>query len=268
MNRESAAHHFSSEYDDLNDTDSEPTSEEEEEENAVEKSEGEENDDQEYGKMSMEELLKLQEKIGTKSFKDKVLMAGGQRATSSKQHSMAGKVKPRQHKDCPTELPLMRKAAPLMKSVHPRQNTKKSLVRDPRFDDLSGSLNMDIWSKKYEFLKETRKNEREVLKKELKKEQDMEKKLKLKSVIQRMDNQEREQAKREKITELKRMERQQQKEMLRKGLKPKYMSTKERKMQLKTAHFNDLKKEDRIDKYLERKEKRLRAKEWRKKGHF
>lgn len=219
--------------------------------------------------MSMEELLKLQENVGTKAFKDKVLMADGQhQALSGRRDSVARKVKPQKDKDRPTEMPLMRKAAPLMKSVHPRQKVKKMMIRDPRFDDLSGALNMTTWSKKYDFLKATRKKEKEILKEKLNKEQDTEKQQQLKSVIQRMENQEREQSRRQKEAEIKKMERQQQIEMLRKGLKPKYMSAKERKMQSKTAHFEKLKEKDRVDKYMERKEQRPRAKEWKKKGNL
>lgn len=268
MNQQRAAQDYSTaELEDLNVIDGKPSTSKEDED-TEEESEEEENHDQEYSNLSIEELLELQENVGTKVFKDKVLMAGGRQASSGKRLCEARKLKAREHKDRPTEVPLMRKAAPLMKSVHPRQKIKKNLVRDPRFDDLSGTLNITTWSKKYDFLKEKRKEEKEVLKKELKREQDTERKQQLKSVIQRMENQEREHARKEKITEIKKMERQQQIEMLRKGIKPKYMSAKERKMQIKTAHFEKLKKEDRVDKYLERKEKRLRAKEFRKKGNF
>lgn len=228
---------------------------------------------QNYQGMTMQELLKLQEEIGTKAFQQKVLKKGGGimaagKISSSKPTVMKTKSKPvlqRVTKNRPVEMPMMRHAAPRLATLDPGRSSKRMIVRDPRFDDLSGNLNLKAWQENYGFLKETRKKEKEVLKKELKAEQDPEKKRRMKSIIQRMENQEREQARREKEREVKREERQEQRDALRQGRKPKFVSNKERKLLVKAAHFEDLKKGNKLEKYLERKEKRLKAKEMKRK---
>lgn len=233
----------------------------------------EDNEGQNYQGMTMQELLKLQEEIGTKAFQQKVLKKGGGimaagKSSSSKPTQKKTKSKPvlqRVTKNRPVEVPMMRHAAPRLATLDPGRSSKRMIVRDPRFDDLSGNLNLKAWQENYSFLKETRKKEKEVLKKELKAEQDPEKKRRMKSIIQRMENQEREQARREKEREVRREERQEQRDALRQGRKPKFVSNKERKLLVKAAHFEDLKKGNKLEKYLERKEKRLKAKEMKRK---
>lgn len=227
---------------------------------------------QNYQGMTMLELLKLQEEIGTKAFQQKVLKKGGGitagKSSSGKPTPKKTKSKPvlqRVTKNRPVEVPMMRHAAPRLATLDPGRSSKRTIIRDPRFDDLSGNLNLQAWQENYGFLRETRKKEKEVLKKELKSEQDPEKKQKMKSIIQRMENQEREQARKEKEREVRREERQQQREALRQGRKPRFVSNKERKLLVKAAHFEELKKGNKLEKYLERKEKRLKAKEMKRK---
>lgn len=233
-------------------------------------SEGE-NEGQNYQGMSMQELLKLQEDMGTKAFRNKVLKKGGGIVSKSsnlnKPTVKQGRktVLKQASKNRPVEVPMMRHAAPRMATLDPGHSSKRMIIRDPRFDDLSGNLNLKAWQENYSFLRETRKKEKEVLKKELKAEQDSEKKHRIKSIIQRMENQERERTRREKEQEVKRQERQKQREALRQGRKLKFMSNKEQKLLVKAAHFEDLKKSNKLEKYLERKEKRLKAKEMKRK---
>jgi len=209
-----------------------------------------------HSQMSMEELLKLQEEIGTKAFKEKVL-------NPVKRHKNEVQSFKRANKNRPREVPMMRKAAPRMNFLEPEKKIGKKISRDPRFDDLSGTLNIKSWQKKYGFIVEKRKQEKELLKKELMKEKDPEQKEKLKSIIQRMENQERERAKRERDESVLNIERDQQIENLKEGKKPRFMTKSEKKLLLKAAHFEQLKKENRVDKYMEKKEKGKRAKEIR-----
>lgn len=78
MNRQTAAQRYSTaEYDGLNDSDTKPsTSKEHEDTEEESEEEEEENHDQEYNDLSIEDLLKLQENVGTKAFKNTVLTAG------------------------------------------------------------------------------------------------------------------------------------------------------------------------------------------------
>lgn len=238
----------------------------------------EDSEGQNYQGMTMQELLKLQEDMGTKAFRNKVLKKGGGivgnggssagKSGTSKPATKQGGTKTvlkRANKNRPVEVPMMRRAAPRLATLDPGHSTKRMIIRDPRFDDLSGDLNLKSWQENYGFLRETRKKEKELLKKELKTEQDPEKKARMKSIIQRMENQERERARKEKEREVRQQERQEQREALRQGKKPKFMSNKERKLLVKAAHFEDLKKGNKLEKYLERKEKRLKAKEMKRK---
>ncbi|KAG0713218.1 DNA polymerase iota [Chionoecetes opilio] len=178
----------------------------------------------------MEELLKLQEDMGTKAFRKKVLKTGGGIARSSNspagQGGSSAQLK-RANKNRPAEVPMMRQAAPRLANLEPGQRMKRQIIRDPRFDDLSGNLNLKSWQGNYSFLREMRKKEKEVLKKELKTEEDPEKKHRMKSIIQRIENQERERGRKEKEQEVKRLERQEQREALRQGRKPKLITNKE-----------------------------------------
>lgn len=245
----------------------------ESEEDAQQDSDSEEdqNEDQNFQEMTMEELLKLQEDIGTKAFRKKVLKTGGgimsSRNSAVGQKSSSAKLK-RANKNRPVEVPMMRQAAPRLTNLQPGHSMKRKITRDPRFDDLSGNLNVKAWQENYGFLKEMRKKEKETLKKELKTEQDTEKKRRMKSIVQRMENQERERARKEREREVKRLERQEQREALRQGRKPKFVTNKERKLMMKAAHFEDLKKGNKLEKYLERKEKRLKAKEMKNKRNY
>lgn len=217
-------------------------------------SENSENDNEvhDYSEMTMEQLLNLQEEMGTRAFREKVLKV--QKPEVRKPHM--DKTFKRLNKNRPSEMPLMRKTAPRMNFLEPGKKTKKKLSRDPRFDDLSGSLQMNLWDKRYEFLKSNRKREMEILANELKEEENLSKKKKIKLTLQRMQNQEREGMKREREQSVKRLQNSQQRDALRLGKKPKFMSEKEKKLMLKTMHFEQLKKENKVGKYLERKEKK------------
>lgn len=227
-------------------------SDEESVENSVE-------EDTDYSGMTMEELLKLQEEMGMKAFREKVLKVSKSEKTSS------GQVKSfkRLNKNRPSEMPLMRKRAPLMNSMQPGKKLRKNISRDPRFDDLSGDLKLDLWHERYQFLKDARKNELEILKNGLQEETNPVKKEKLKRTIQRMENQQREGVRKERENVVSRLEKKHQREALKQGEKPKYMKKKDKKLLLKTMQFDELKKENKVNKYLQRKEKKLAKKERR-----
>ncbi|XP_064122253.1 ribosomal RNA processing protein 36 homolog isoform X2 [Macrobrachium nipponense] len=216
-------------------------------------------EDKDYSGMTMEELLKLQEEMGMKAFREKVLKVSKSEKTSSDQ----AKSFKRLNKNRPSEMPLMRKRAPLMNSMQPGKKLRKIISRDPRFDDLSGDLKLDLWHERYQFLKDARMKELEILKNELQEETNPGKKEKLKRTIQRMENQQREGVRKEQETVVSRLEKKHQREALKQGKKPKYMKKKDKKLLLKTMHFDELRKGNRVNKYLKRKEEKLAKKERR-----
>lgn len=236
--------------------------EEEEDDDEDEDDEEEETNQKDYSQMSMEELLKLQEKIGTKDFNRKVLKEGSQRVVHGPKYYS------RTNKNRPPEMPLMRRRAPRMRYLDPHQKTKKTIQRDPRFDDLSGRLDMREWEHKYQFISELRKKEKEVLKRELTKEDSEDMKKRIESIVQRMENQERQKKFEQKEKEVEKEIRQEQMSALRQGVKPKYVTNKEKKLRVRAKHFETLKQENRVDKYMKKQEKKQRMKEMRERGAF
>lgn len=261
MNAQNKQRFFPSEY--QSDSSSETDSDESREGEIPEQDDEEDQDP--YSKMSMKQLLKLQEDMGVKKFKQAVLKGSGhpssdeEETTGTKQTETQEQLK-RANKNRPSEVPMIRKAAPRLFSL-PRDNVKKKITRDPRFDNLSGHLNMTIWKGNYRFLKDQRKKEKEILKEEMKTVSHPIKKKRMKSIIQRMENQEKEQAKYEKGMEIRKDLRHRQMDSLRQGKKPRFVTKREQKILLKAAQYEELKNTNRVEKYLERKEKRKLAKE-------
>ncbi|MCL4124772.1 UNVERIFIED_CONTAM: hypothetical protein GTU68_024503 [Idotea baltica] len=205
--------------------------------------------------MSMEELLALQEQIGVKAFSAKLM-----KTKKENKKKMSYK---RQNKNRPIEMPLQRRPAPKYKSFSAQKVAPKSSIsRDPRFDDLSGKLDVFAWKKNYDFISNKRSQEVKLLKKQLKKEKDPSKIEEIEKVIQRMKNQEREQIKLNKVRDQKKQLREETIASLKAGKAPKYTSKKESALELKMSHFNQLKNDNKVNKYIKRKEKKNRTKEF------
>merc|ERR1712002_1448453 len=61
--------------------------------------------------------------------------------------------------------------------------------RDPRFDNLSGTFNDDMFQKSYSFVDEMKKDELKMVKKQFKKARNKEEKSSLHKLLQRMEEQ-------------------------------------------------------------------------------
>ncbi|XP_063597930.1 ribosomal RNA processing protein 36 homolog [Penaeus indicus] len=185
-------------------------------------------------------LRDLCEKMGTKAFNSKVLKEESRPVARDPDYYR------RSNKNRPSEMPLMRKKAPRMRFLDPHQKTKRAIKRDPRFDDLSGRLNMEEWQHKYQFISNIRKKEKEVLKKELKKEDNEDMKKRIKSIVQRMENQERQKKFEQKQKEVEKEIRREQMEALKQGIRPKFVTNKEKNLRVRAKHFETLKQENRF----------------------
>lgn len=242
------------------------TYEEESDDNSLDdKEQGEDNTDkfQKSKDVSMEDLLALQDKIGTKAFTKRIIKMKKERMKPEKK-CQANTYK-RANKNCPLEAPLQRKCVPIMRSFAPKTSTKvkhKTAFRDPRFDDLSGKLDSIAWKKNYQFLLNLRKREKNLLVKELKKQKNPKKCEQLKLAIQRMSNQEREIKKREQERMIKKQQRDEAIALMKEGYKPRFIKHKENKLAHKISHFEELTKNNKLEKYLQRKEKKLKKKEF------
>lgn len=165
--------------------------------------------------------------------------------------------------DAPTAMPLMRKAAPPLwkKKLAENKNQAGRIVRDPRFDDLSGSLNTDIFRKNYRFLEVMKAKERQELKSKAKNAKNAGDRNRIKQALQIIDSQAREREKIETVRKVKKKQREDAIEALKQGKKPYTKKKSDIRLELYAKHFQQLKQENRLDKYLERKEKKIKAKE-------
>ncbi|XP_030051548.1 ribosomal RNA processing protein 36 homolog [Microcaecilia unicolor] len=205
--------------------------------------------------MSFEELLQLQNKVGTKLYNQVAY------ETKNEQRARDGhKMKPRLNKNRPVEVsakkptPFLRQVVPIRKKVH----------RDPRFDNLSGEYNPEVFEKTYGFLRDIKEAEEEVVQKALKKTQDPIEKEKLQQLLQRMVQQETAgrngQRQRERLQIFKR----QQRKLAKEGKKPFYLKKSE-KCKLELAEkYEVLKKSGKLESFLSKKRKRNASKDKRK----
>ncbi|CAL8334175.1 unnamed protein product [Lota lota] len=206
----------------------------------------------ELSAMSFEDILKLQQKVGMKAFSK---MAHG-----SSDGPRARRGQKRLNKNRPIEVSSKR-YVPFLREV---VAVKKSVRRDPRFDDLSGEYKPEIFEKTYRFINDIRSSEKEAVKKMLKTSQRSSKKEQLRSLVLRMENQERsrrsQEMQREKELEFKRK----QKEQAALGLQPFYLNKGEQnKLQL-AEKYEQLKRSGKLENFLTKKRKRNATKDRKK----
>uniref|UniRef100_A0A8C6RVS5 rRNA biogenesis protein RRP36 n=1 Tax=Nannospalax galili TaxID=1026970 RepID=A0A8C6RVS5_NANGA len=106
--------------------------------------------------MSFEELLELQSQVGTKAYKQLVTGNSIKRQSSRQPVCVADKHRPLEM-SAKVRVPFLRQVVPISKKV----------ARDPRFDDLSGEYNPEVFDKTYQFLNDIRAKEKEVCSKRL-----------------------------------------------------------------------------------------------------
>ncbi|OCT77439.1 ribosomal RNA processing protein 36 homolog [Xenopus laevis] len=207
----------------------------------------------EFSSMSFEELMELQNKVGTKLFYKAV---GGKKVPKADVKAK----RPRLEKNQPTEMSSKKPVAFLRKVVQ----AKKQMRRDPRFDDLSGEYKPEVFEKTYKFLGDVKKREKEMVQKKLKKARDPELKEKLEQLAKRMDQQEAEVQKRQQQRERELEFKKQQRELAQQGKKPFYLKRSDvRKIEL-ADKYQELKKRGKLEHFLSKKRKRNSHKDRRK----
>ena len=207
----------------------------------------------EVSKMSIEEILELKEKIGSKMF-DKEL--GFSKPSTSKDKFR------RENKNRPRMEPISKR--PMRKKPIdniPVKPSNKKEIRDPRFDSMCGEFDEKIFKASYKFVDDIKSKELVELKKQLKDEEDPEKVSQLKYLIQRMENQAREKTKISKQKEAAKEEKQKNRELAREGKAPVFVSKAERKNKELVDKFEELKSSGKIDSYLKKKAKKNETKD-------
>uniref|UniRef100_A0A8C9XUF7 rRNA biogenesis protein RRP36 n=1 Tax=Sander lucioperca TaxID=283035 RepID=A0A8C9XUF7_SANLU len=224
--------------------------EEEEEEGESETSE----DEDELSNMSFEDIMKLQNKVGTKVY-NQVAYGNNERGGTTGR-------KKRLNKNRPMEISAKR-PAPFLRQV---VSVKKPTLRDPRFDDLSGEYKPEIFESTYKFINDIRGREKEV------RGIDLFKYLHgltfflnvCNCDLSVQENQERARQSREQQRERELQFKRLQRERANQGARPFFLKNSEKKKLQLAEKYQQLKKSGKLDNFLSKKRKRNAGKDRRK----
>lgn len=143
-------------------------------------------------------------------------------------------------------------------------NEVKRKHRDPRFDNLSGKFNEDLFQKSYSFVDDMKKDELKVVKKQFKKAKGKERKSSLHKLLQRMEEQEKAKSVKLKRTENERKRKKEQFVARTSGKKAFYMKKSEAKKLEIVEKYKSLKESGQLEKVMSKKRKHVAAKEKKK----
>jgi len=215
-----------------------------------------------FADISFGELQKLRETVGLKKYNEAVFGkksedceaddGGGDKGRGLKRKLINEKVDGETKKKSEPEEMSSKK-----QKVKPRnvvENVKRR-HRDPRFDNLSGKFNEDMFQKSYSFVDDMKKDELKMVKKKFKKARNKEEKSSLHKLLQRMEEQ-------EKVNEFKAKRKENEKKRKKEehaarstGKKVFYLKKNEaRKLEL-LDQYKKLKESGKVDKVLNRKRK-------------
>ncbi|XP_078128683.1 ribosomal RNA processing protein 36 homolog [Sander vitreus] len=207
----------------------------------------------ELSNMSFEDIMKLQNKVGTKVY-NQVAYGNNERGGTTGR-------KKRLNKNRPMEISAKR-PAPFLRQV---VSVRKPTLRDPRFDDLSGEYKPEIFESTYKFINDIRGREKEIVQKQLKRtKKDNKKKEKLQFLLKRMENQERARQSREQQRERELQFKRLQRERANQGARPFFLKNSEKKKLQLAEKYQELKKSGKLDNFLSKKRKRNAGKDRRK----
>ncbi|XP_068922076.1 ribosomal RNA processing protein 36 homolog isoform X1 [Petaurus breviceps papuanus] len=206
--------------------------------------------------MSFEELLELQSRVGTKMYRQLVtgtrLEGQPRRAAPTRDRGAAEKQRPLEMSS-KTRVPFLRQVVPVRKKV----------ARDPRFDDLSGEYNPEVFEKTYRFLNEYRAKEKELVAKHLKKSRPGEEQEKLKQLLHRMDQQEAAQQEQKRQQEQHLALKREQRAQAQQGHRPYFLKKSEQRQLALAEKYKKLKRSQKLESFLSRKRRRNAGKDRR-----
>ncbi|XP_033217590.1 ribosomal RNA processing protein 36 homolog isoform X2 [Belonocnema kinseyi] len=201
----------------------------------------------ELSNMSFEDLHKLKEKLGSKVYNE--AMFGTRKNKNS--------IFKRENKNRPREISAKKQVPRFKEVVH----VKKCVARDPRFDSLCGTFNEKAFNHSYSFLHEVKKNDLKALKEELNNSQDPKTIKKIKYLIQRLENQLREEKKKKLKLEQQHEEKQEIIQAIKEGGKPNFKKKSEKRILQLASQFEELKNTGKIKKHIRRVRKKNLTKE-------
>lgn len=164
---------------------------------------------------------------------------------------ISSKIKPKKHRDF--------SSSSSSSTGHSKSTTTK--IRDPRFDDLCGTFDKDLFDKGYGFIKEIRDEDERDLKKFVKSSKEEEKVEEAKQKLKAMKRTSREQTQEKKVDDkLKSMKKAELAAVKEGKKKPFFLKKSERKKLSLAEKFKELKQNGKLEKYMEKKRKRNAAK--------
>ncbi|CAH2045901.1 unnamed protein product, partial [Iphiclides podalirius] len=203
----------------------------------------------ELSSLSFEDLQKLKERIGAKLYKEVVF--------GKKDHVRnTPKVFKRENKNRPREMSSKRPVR-MLKDV---ATVKKKECRDPRFDPLCGEFDKKQFAENYNFLSDIRIQDIKAIRAELKETTDPQRVLKLKRLLQRLNEQHK--ASRKARVEQQKSEKQKEEveKVFREGKQPYFKNKSELRVETLVRQYEELKKEGtgRIQRHLKRRQQKLK----------
>jgi len=214
---------------------------------------------EELSKMSMEEILQLKEKLGSKLY-NRALSSNSAEINDIKSQKHGKDEMKRDNKNRPREMS-SKKTVKRYRDVVGVSAENKHEKRDPRFDSMCGEFDEKIHKDAYRFVEDIKAKELSDLKKDLNTEDDPEKIKQIKYLIQRIENQNRE---RKKVEGMKQSEKEQKKrnrELIKEGKAPEFVSKEEKKNLKIVEKYEELKSSNKLDQYMKKKNKKELGKE-------
>ncbi|XP_043255085.1 ribosomal RNA processing protein 36 homolog [Colletes gigas] len=196
----------------------------------------------ELSEMSFEDLQKLKEKLGTKVYNEALFGPKKVRKVVFK----------RVNKNRPREMSAKKPVSRFREVVY----VKKNIPRDPRFDSLCGNFDQTKFKKAYGFLTDVKQNDLEKLKKQLNETEDPKMIKKIKYLIERLENQLREERKKGKQQERMGTEKKEIAESIKRGEKPVFKKKTERRVLDLVSQYEELKNSGKLKKHIQRLRKK------------
>jgi len=203
-------------------------------------------------KMSIEDIQNLKERLGLKLFHQKL---SGTAPVRGKKVDFK-----RENKNRPREMSSKKTVGRFREVVQ----VAKVQQRDPRFDPLCGEFDEKLFKDNYKFVNEIKSQDLTFLKKQIREEEDPERRKSIKYLIQRTENQLRQEAQNKVKEQELAVERDQKKDQLEAGVKPFYVSKSKQKEMKLVDQYEKLKQSGGLDNYIRKKTKKNLVKDRKK----
>ncbi|CAF3363096.1 unnamed protein product [Rotaria sp. Silwood1] len=221
-------------------------------------------------KVSLRDMLEIQERLGTKSFTkalqndeevEKDEDDDNEQATNETKKSTSLNKKILNEAISKSEpIEMSSKRRPRKRDQVPVHMRGKRKIMDPRFNEQFGDYNAREFRQSYHFITDMRRKELNELKKQLKACQDPTEKTKLKTVINRLKSQVKNVDDLDRVEKISKDIQEKSEKLADGGESTPYITKEVRKVMKLATTYTDLKNTGRIDAYLSKKRKRLASK--------